>query len=427
MEVTKEYVADLLDRMGKSKQRDAKKHEEWYEDCCQRNNCKPIRIWSDFARYTEYWGFLGKDDDCARVSVETEEAGVLATSLVAFKYPDLQNIFAHKIVLGGKGIPVLDQLYAMEASLSRDTAIYAILHNAFYYDLRKCTFELPNYIGIGYPEWFVRLFFTELYRYDGIYDEDIYSTIISSIGGLCNLPETYLRDNIGSILVVIEQCYDTLDVDKKKELLSALDGMLLTYVFIIKDYNKAVDRVVKARCKLLKDLYSANYLDVFKDEMRQNMVRFEGWSIPSKAKYHEINKEVALMLSWLMMTAVAEMQQSEREYIIEHIYNRLQSQIVLAKHEKGPYKEALNYLINSLNPDIPFSASIITDFIVNTNNLYFVLLTISGTVNLDASQIELIQERWKKEKDIVEIKANQENLWMDSVKKLAQSLGIDTD
>lgn len=427
MNVTQEYVADLLNRMGKSKRQNAKDHEGLYEDCCHRNEDKSIEVWCYFERYTEYWGFPDKDDDCARLSVESEDVGVLASNLVSFKYPDLQNIFAHKIVLGEKGIPVLNLLYAMEASLSRDTAIYAILHNAFYYDLRKCSFELPNYIGIGNPEWFVRVFFTELYRYDGIYSEDIYSTIISSIGGLCNLPETYLRDNIGSILVVIEQCYDTLDADKKKELLIALDGMLLTDDFIIKEYNEAVDRVVKARCKLLKDLYSANYLDAFETEMRQNMVRFEGWLISNDAKYREIDREVSVILSWIEAAIGTEIQPEDKEHILNSVYKRLQAQIVLAKKENEPYEEALDFLINSLDPNIPFCASIITDFIVNTNNLYFVLHTISETVNVDATQVELIQERWEKEKDIVEIKANQENLWMDSVKKLAQSLGIDTD
>ena len=427
MNVTQEYIVDLLNKMGKSKGLDASIHEKWYTKCRHKKEDNPIRVWSEFERYSENWGFPEDDDECASKFVESEEVGVLASSLINFKYPDLQNIFARRIVQSGKGILVLNQLYAIEASFCRDTAIYAILHNAFLQDRNQGSFELPKYLGIGYPEWFVRLFFYDLYRYDGVYRDDIYTTIISSIGELCNLPETYLRDNIGSILVVIEQCFDNLDDGKKKELLSALDGMLLTDGFIIREYNKDVERVVKARCKLIKDLYSSNYLDVFEDEMQQNLVRFEGWTISTEAKYHEINKEVVVMLSWHNLIAVAEMQQSVKEYILNLIYNRIQSQIVLAKHEKEPYKEALYFFIDSLIPEIPFCANIITNFIENTNDLYFVLLTLSEKENLDGHHVELIHERWENEKTIVEIKANQNYLWMDNVKKLARSFGIKTE
>lgn len=161
--------------------------------------------------------------------------------------------------------------------------------------------------------------------------------------------------------------------------------------------------------------------------MQQNLVRFEGWTISTEAKYHEINKEVVVMLSWHNLIAVAEMQQSVKEYILNLIYNRIQSQIVLAKHEKEPYKEALYFFIDSLIPEIPFCANIITNFIENTNDLYFVLLTLSEKENLDAHHVELIHERWENEKTIVEIKANQNYLWMDNVKKLARSFGIKTE
>lgn len=427
MNVTQEYVTDLLNRMSKSKGRDAQMHEKWYAESCNRKEDSPISVWIEFERYSENWGFPDKDDERVVDFIAIGDAGLLASSLVAFKYPDLQNMFAHKIILGNKGMAVLGQLYAMGASFCRDTAIYAILHNAFYHDLRNGTFELPKYIMIGTPEWFVRLFFYDLYRYDGIYREQIYTTIITSIGEMCNLSETYLRDNIGSILIVIEQCYDNLDVDKKRELLNALDGMLLTDGFVIKEYNNVVERVVKARCKLMTELYSANYLEVFNDEMRQIMVRFEGWTISAEAKYHEINKEVAVMLSWHRLTLVAEMPQSDTDDILNQIYNRLKLQIVLAKHAKGPYKEALSYFIKSLNPDIPSYSSIITDFTENTNDLYFVLLMLFGKENLSVQHVDLIHERWKNEKDIVVIKANQTNIWVGDVKNLARSFGIRID
>ncbi len=44
MEVTKDYVMDLLDRMGKSKGRNAKMHKEWFDECSHRNEDNSIKI-----------------------------------------------------------------------------------------------------------------------------------------------------------------------------------------------------------------------------------------------------------------------------------------------------------------------------------------------------------------------------------------------
>lgn len=176
MIVNEEFVSVLLDKIGKLKNQDSKKHEEWFQRCCQNDGSNPIKVFSEFIRYSECWGFPEEEDECARKFVESGNAEELTTALFNFKYPDLQKIFALKIVLGGKGVQVLGQLYSMDASLCRDTAIYAILYNAFYHDHNIGTFELPNYFGIGNPDWFVRLFFNELYRYDGVYKEEVFAT-----------------------------------------------------------------------------------------------------------------------------------------------------------------------------------------------------------------------------------------------------------
>lgn len=424
MKVTDEFLTGLINNVSKRRGHNTKNHNEWYLDTCKMYSNNPLLVWSIIVKYSEFYYFPEAEDEVVNQLLTSDNIVNISENLIALKYPDLQNIFASKIILSGKGKLILEQLFVEEQSLCRDTAIYAILYNAFFNDRNRGTFDIPDYISLGQPEWFVRLFFNDLYRYDGVYKDPIYNRTLANIGNMCKLPETYLKDNLGCILVVIERCYDDLDDKVKGDLYDGLNDLLGSYLFSLTEYNKSTHRIIKARSRLIEDLYTKDLLEHFNDELNKFMVRYEGWCITEESKSCEANKEVAVLLSWLLFISDKPLNDDVQRSIVLGIYQKLQLGISIARTVKDKYYIALEVLIRSLEPENQLYNEIIDSFIIKTIDFYFVLRVISEMPSISEVHKKILQDRWENEKTITVIKVNANKKWLGEMTTIVQKLGF---
>lgn len=375
-------------------------------------------------RYSEYREF---PDDA-----ETEVLSVIRIKLPAeitdyflsLKYPDLLNIFALHLVREGKGVDVMKEVVDRKDSECRDLAIYAILYNVFCRDRNQGLCELPFYINEVTSSYFVRLFFNDFYHYRGRYLETIYENILSDIVSMCDLPNTYLKDNLGCLLVLIERGCDLLKVEQKRNLLTSLDASLLSSIFTFNAVGEPELRVIRARANLMLDLYSEDYQKTFENELASIEVRFEGWMIPAEAQHCCINRECVVLLSWIDLLGKIKVASELSEFILVGVYERLKHQIKLADYMDMPYKETLRVFMNRLDSKSPIFDKLVSCFIVDTDDLLYTLNVIDCFKTVEANHHDLLKERWRTESDTFWIKVDQKDLWPDDVKKMIQRLGL---
>lgn len=422
--MTEEKLHCIIDQMAKRKRLDCAQYLRWYNDVCERHPDDPFSIWLDIIRYSNFWDFPQETEKEVHEILISGTTAAITDYFLEFKYPDLINLFAFRIVSSDKGVDVLPEVMQREKTEYREYAIYALLYNAFYKDKDQNIYELPNYLSAVTQEYFVMLFFNEFYNYRGKYADEIYERILSDIVMKCDLVNTYLKENIGSLLVLIERGFALLNTSQKRILLDSLDTLICSYSFTFGEYGEAEDRVVKARKKLMLDVYHSDVKQAFDDEISSFMVRLEGWNVPTEDLSTKKNGECVVLLSWLHMVDSAGINTSLQETILRSIYRRLQQQLKLSVHLDAAYRVAMWVFIQSIPHGSPLYDEFVSKFIDDTDDLYYVMTVIDGMEQLDAPHRNLLEKRWMSDNDTTLIKTRQMNLWADSVNKLVNRLGL---
>lgn len=422
--MTEEKLTNIIDCMTRFRQSDSSQYYHLYNEIKERHKGDSFEVWRDIVHHTEYWEF---PDD-----IETEVNGILQSGnvseivdyMVGLKYPDLINIFAFKMVLTASDLAVFCELQGRTETEETGYAIYSVLFAIFCNDKHKNTYKIADYVKVDRGNHFLRLFFCDLYNYKARNLEPVYDKILDDIVSLCNLADSYLTDNIGCILVLIEKGYASIKEDSKSNLLLQLDDAIDTYAFSLKEYSDAEERVVKARAKLITDLFPKNLLEVFETDMAKVQVRFEGWNITTETQYTSINKECVSLIMWLYIIGMQKMDTQLEEKIMEAIYNRLQQQINLVEHE-DTYNLTMSLFIHTLDVENLTFDRLVCLFIEETVDFYFVLNVADGMNVLNDSHRKLLKIRWNKDKETTWMKVNQKRIWPDSFRQLISRLGLE--